>query len=115
MELLRHAGMFAILTLVICVAPLVMGVVYVIRPSEARLALLRPFTLAGIFAALSGTMLGMLNLLRGIGVAPEPLESYRIVALGASESLVPVFVGFASLAVTWLLVAVGMSRGRAEF
>ena len=30
--------------------------------------------------------------------------------VGAAESLVPMFVGFASLTVAWLLVAVGMGR-----
>jgi hypothetical protein len=42
------------------------------------------------------------------------VESYRIAVIGASESLVAVFVGFACLSVAWLLVAVGMSRGREE-
>jgi hypothetical protein len=31
-------------------------------------------------------------------------------ATGAAESLVTMFVGFASLTVAWLLVAVGMGR-----
>ncbi|HEV2985143.1 MAG TPA: hypothetical protein VGX46_12170 [Vicinamibacterales bacterium] len=37
-------------------------------------------------------------------------ESYRVIAVGAAESLVPVLVGFASLTMAWLLVAVGMGR-----
>jgi hypothetical protein len=32
--------------------------------------------------------------------------------MGASEALVPVFVGFACLTFSWLLVAIGMSRSR---
>jgi hypothetical protein len=115
MELLRHAGIFALLSLAIDLVPLVMALVYVIRPTEQRLALMRPLSLAGIFAALSGGVLGFLNVLRGIGITRDPsVESYRLAALGASESLVVVFVGFASLTVAWLLVAVGMSRGREE-
>ncbi|HSL21019.1 MAG TPA: hypothetical protein VK886_05745 [Vicinamibacterales bacterium] len=113
MEMLRHAGIFALLTLAIDLVPLVMATVYVARPTERRLALIRPLSLAGLFGALSGGTLGFLNVLHGIGVAPEFSASfYRRTALGASESLVPVFVGFACLAVAWLLVAVGMSRER---
>jgi hypothetical protein len=34
----------------------------------------------------------------------------RQAAVGAAESLVPVFPGFACLTVAWLLVAAGMGR-----
>jgi hypothetical protein len=115
MELLRQAGIFALLSLAIDFVPLGMALVYVVAPTERRLALMRPLSLAGIFAALSGGVLGFINVLRVIGI-PRDLsaESYRIGLIGASEALVPVFVGFASLTVAWLLVAVGMSRARVE-
>ena len=58
MDMLRQASLFALLTLVIDVVPLVMAVVYVIRPTERHLALMRPLSLAGLFAALSGGVLG---------------------------------------------------------
>jgi len=115
MDLLRHAGNFALLTLVIDLVPLVMAVVYVVRPTERALALMRPFSLAGLFAALSGGALGFLHVLRGIGATPEfTPAAYARIATGASEALVSTFVGFACLSAAWLLVAVGMSRGRAE-
>jgi hypothetical protein len=113
MELLRHASIFALLTLAITLVPLGTAVVYVARPTERRLTLMRPLSLAGIFASLSGTMLGLINALRVIGITQEPSpDTYRIAVLGTSESFVPVFVGFASLTVAWLLVAVGMNRER---
>ena len=115
MDVLHSAGWFAKLTLAMGVVPLLMAVTYVIRPTERRLALMRPFSLAGIFAALAGGALGLLNVLRGIGMTPERFaDSYRRMAIGASESLVPMFVGFSCLTVAWLLVAVGMSRDRGE-
>jgi hypothetical protein len=115
MEILRHAGIFALLTLAIDLVPLVMASIYVVRPTERHLALMRPFSLAGLFAALSGGVLGFLHVLRGIGATPEFSQaSYGRIAVGASESLVPMFVGFACLSVAWLLVAVGMSRDRVE-
>jgi hypothetical protein len=53
--------------------------------------------------------------LLGFGIRGEStLQSYRVMAIGASESLVPMFVGFACLSVAWLLVGVGMIRNRLE-
>lgn len=115
MELLRQAGGLALLTLVIDFVPLVMAVIYVINPTERNLALMRPLSLAGLFAAMAGGVVGFLHVLRGIAVTPEfTQEAYSRIAAGASESLVPTFVGFACLSVAWLLVAAGMSRHRAE-
>lgn len=115
MEILQHAGIFALLTLAIDLVPLAMASIYVVRPTERHLALMRPFSLAGLFAALSGGVLGFLHVLRSIGSTPEFSQaSYSRIAVGASESLVPMFVGFGCLSVAWLLVAVGMSRDRAE-
>ena len=78
MELLRHAGIFALLSLAIDLVPLVMAAVYVVRPTERNLALMRPLSLAGLFAALAGGILGFLHVLRGIGSTPVLSEgSYR--------------------------------------
>ena len=115
MEMLQGAGFFAKLTLSIAFTPLVVAVMYAARPTERRLALMRPFSLAGIFAALAGGVLGMLNVLRFFGMTADPsAESYRRMAIGTAESLVPMFVGFSCLTAAWLVVAVGMSRGRVE-
>jgi hypothetical protein len=115
LELLRQAGILALLSLAIDFVPLVMAVAYVVRPSERRLALMRPLSLAGLFAALTGGVVGFLHVLAGIARDSEPFaESYRQVAAGASEALVPAFVGFGCLTFAWLLVAVGMSRSRVE-
>jgi hypothetical protein len=115
MDVLRHAGIFALLTLAIDFVPVVMAIAYVIRPTERRLALMHPLSLAGLFAALSGSVVGFINVLRGIGMTPEfPVDAYRRIATGAAEALVPTFVGFGCLTTAWLLVAVGMSRSRVE-
>jgi hypothetical protein len=110
MEMLRQASLFALLTLMLAVVPLVTAVVYVIRPTERNLALMRPLSLAGLFAALAGGVLGFINVLRFVWTRDLTTEGYRVMAVGAAESLVTLFVGFASLAVAWLLVAVGMGR-----
>jgi hypothetical protein len=110
MDMLRQASLFALLTLILGFVPLVMAAVYVIRPTERHLALMRPLSLAGLFAALAGGVLGFINVLRFVWTRELTAETYRVMAVGASESLVSMFVGFASLAVAWLLVAVGMGR-----
>jgi hypothetical protein len=109
-ETLRQAGIVALLSLIVAVLPLGMGVAYAFRPTEQRLALMRPISLAGIFAALCGFLSGLINILRGIAVSkPVPFD---LVALGLSEALVPLFVGFGCLTVAWLCVALGLRRHR---
>jgi len=108
--MLREMGLFALLTLILALVPLVMAGVYVIRPTERHLALMRPLSLAGLFAAISGCVLGVINVLKFVWTRDLTAETYRVMAVGAAESLVPVLVGFACLTVAWLLVAVGMGR-----
>jgi hypothetical protein len=108
--MLREASLFALLTLILGLVPLGMAILYAIRPTERHLALMRPLSLVGLFAAIAGTVLGFINVLRVVWTRELTAEAYRAMAVGAAESLVPVFVGFASLTVAWLLVAIGMGR-----
>ena len=111
MDLWHSAGWFAKLTLTIDLVPLAMAVVYVVRPTDHHLALMRPLSLAGLFSALSGTAIGSINVLRAAGMRPDAFtDTYRIATIGAAESLVPMFAGFAALTAAWLLVAAGMAR-----
>jgi hypothetical protein len=110
MDMLRQLGLMALLTLVLGLVPLVMAIVYVARPTERNLALMRPLSLAGIFSAITGCVLGLINVLRFVWTRGLSEETYRVMAIGAAESLVPVLVGFGSLTAAWLLVAVGMGR-----
>jgi hypothetical protein len=102
---------FAKLTLLIGLAPMVMAVAYAIRPSEQRLALMRPLSLASIFAALSGLLVGVTAVLVGVGATDDAsAQAWRRSAVGLAEALVPPFVTFAFLAVAWIGVALGMRR-----
>lgn len=97
--------------MVVGVAPLAMGIAVAIRPSEQRLSLMRPLSLAGIFAAVSSLLLGLTNVSYGVATTetPEP-TGLRYAAIGFAEAVVPAFVSFASLTAAWLLVAVGMRK-----
>jgi len=110
MDTLRNMGLAALVSLLLTLTPLAMALAYVIRPSERRLALMRPLSLAGLFAALTGTAGGFINVFVGLGKRGFTTETYTISAIGTAESLVPLFVGFACLTVAWLLVAAGMGR-----
>jgi hypothetical protein len=106
---LSQASLVALASILIGVVPLAMGIFYVIWPTEQRLALMRPLSLATIFAVLSGSVLGVLNVLVATGRSqasgfPQPAWQ------GLAEALVPIFVGFGCLTVAWLCVAVGLWR-----
>jgi hypothetical protein len=110
-EVLIHASVIALTCMLVPVATLATAVVYAVRPDERGLALMRPLSLASIFAAFCAFFSGAINILRGIGVSPALApDGWRRVALGASESLVPLFVAFGCLTVAWLVVTVGMRR-----
>lgn len=107
---LADASIMALLSMAVPLAPMVMGIIYAIRPTEARLALMRPLSLAGIFAGLTGFCLGAINILAGIGSTSTALTDNRIFYVGLAESAVTLFVCFGCLTVAWLCVALGLRR-----
>ena len=109
LEMLSHASIVALLSLVIGVLPAGLGVAYAIRPTEQRLALMRPMSLAGIFGGLSGSLSGAINVLSLLWITETPVDA-KVLAVGAAEALVPVFVAFGALTIAWLCAAVGLRR-----
>ena len=111
MEIFRifsNMGIAALLSIVVSSISMLAGAAYMFRPTEQRLALMRPLSLAGIFAGLNGASLGAINTLRGLWL--EPPRDGRILAIASAESIVPLYVAFSCLMVAWLCVAVGMRR-----
>ena len=108
-DMLSQAGIAAKVSIFMGIVPLGMGIVYAIWPTEQRLAMMRPLSLATIFAVLSGSTLGMLNVLRSMGLS-ETAAFSRVAAIGSAEALVPLFFGFGCLTGAWLCVALGMWR-----
>lgn len=111
MEALKNAGVVSVLTMLVSMAPLVAGLAFALWPSEQRLALMRPLSLAGIFAAVANVFLGLTNSLIGIasprnGVVPGTAHVAHMLA----ETSVPPFVSFGCLTVAWLCVAIGMRK-----
>jgi biopolymer transport protein ExbB/TolQ len=108
-HLLSEASILALCSLVVCLLPLAVAILYVVRPTEQRLALMRPVSLSAIFAGLCSLLAGMINILRNLGATSSPI-SIQPVAIGLSEAMVPPFVGFGCLTVAWLLVVLGLRR-----
>jgi hypothetical protein len=101
----------AFVGLLVSAAPLVMGVIFAISPNERRLALMRPLSLAAIFAGLSNLLLGAINVLRGL----ERTQSFdpaglRGAFVGTAEGIALTLLTFACLTVAWLCVAIGMRK-----
>jgi hypothetical protein len=108
-DALKNASIVAKMSMFMGVVPLAMGVVYAVWPTEQRLALMRPLSLATIFAAISGSILGLINVFLYVGTKGTGAFS-SVAAIGVSEALVPVFFGFGCLTVAWLAVALGLWR-----
>lgn len=106
--MLRQMGLASLVSIVVSLLPLIAGGAYLFKPSEQRLAMMRPLSLAGIFAGLNGSSLGAINTLRGLWL--EPPRDGRILAISAAESIVPLYVAFSCLMIAWLCVAFGMRR-----
>jgi hypothetical protein len=104
----RQMGIAALVSILISFLPLVAAAVYLFRPTEQRLAMMRPLSLAGIFAGLNGSTLGAINTLRGLWL--DPPRDGRLLAIASAESIVPLYVSFSCLMLAWLLVAAGMRR-----
>jgi hypothetical protein len=108
-EVLANAGIAALASMFVGVLPLAMAVVYAIWPNEQRLTLIRPLSIATMFAAIAGLSLGFINELRYISRTGQLAFSAQIAA-GLAEGLAPAFFAFGCLTLTWLCVTIGLSR-----
>ena len=109
MEVFANAGIMALASMFVGLLPLTLGIVYAIWPSEQRLMLLRPLSLATVFAGVAGVTLGFINELRFIARS-ETVAFSQVIAAGLAESLVPPFFAFGCLTVAWLCVTIGLWR-----
>jgi hypothetical protein len=110
MEVLSQIGPFAKLSLLVSLLPLGVAIAYAIRPTERTLMLMRPASLATIFAAICSCAVGAAMICQALSATPPgPIDMPRVY-VGLAETCVPVIVGFGFLAVSWLLIAAGMLR-----
>jgi len=108
---LSNAGPVALFGMLVALLPVGVAVLYAFRPSEHLLALLRPLSLATIFAALNTFLSGMAAVARLLPkyVTPAGVKLDWLAHM-LTETITPMFVAFGCLAAAWLCVAVGMIR-----
>ena len=107
--MLANAGVMALASMFVGALPLIMGVAYAIWPNEQRLTLMRPLSLAAVFASVGGMAMGFISELRFVARS-QTMSFTPQVAIGTAESLVPLFFGFGCLTVGWLCVTLGLWR-----
>jgi hypothetical protein len=106
------ASYASLLGFVICIVPAIAGAWFALRPTERLLSIMRPLTLGALFAALCSFVLAIANGFIAISMMSGlDLAGVRVVGAVFMEGLAPVVASFASLAVAWFLVAIGMRRG----
>lgn len=107
--LIGTPGVVATLGMLVAVVTVAMGLWCAVKPDERRLALMRPLSLATIFAGICSFAAGLANMLQGIADTGAPVN-WRAVSMGGAETLVPIVTAFGCLTVAWLLVALGLRR-----
>jgi hypothetical protein len=101
---------FAHLTMAIALAVFGLGVSHALRPTAQKLMLMRPVSLAAIFATFSGLLWGWIAVLSQTAATPDGHLPVVTFDQGIAASLITGFVCFGFLAAAWALVAVGMLR-----
>lgn len=104
-----NLGLMALVSMIVGLLPLGMGIAYAFSPSEQRLMLLRPLSLAAVFAGLNGMAAGFINEFRYLAGTGE-MSFTPQVAMATGESLFPLFFNFGCLTIAWLCVTLGLWR-----
>lgn len=107
---IRNLGLAGLFGLLITALPMLLGLAYAVRPNERWLALMRPLSLAGIFAATANVFLAVANEMVWVSrnTVTSPFDPR--LAAGWAESAVVGFASFVFLTVGWLAVAIGMRK-----
>jgi hypothetical protein len=103
-------SMFEKLTMVVALAAFGLAVSHAFRPTAQKLALMRPVSLAAIFATFSGLLGGWIAVLGQTAATPDGHVPTVVFYQGIGASLITGFFCFGFLAAAWALVAVGMLR-----
>jgi type IV secretory pathway protease TraF len=112
-HMLGEISLFAQLTMAVAIVAFSVAVAYVFRPTEQKLVLMRPVSLAVIFTTVSGVLGGWIALLSSIAARPDGHVPLAVLSRGIGESFVVGFVSFGLLGASWMLVTVGVLRRHA--
>jgi len=101
---------FVLFILVVGVAAVAVASSFAINPRERTLAVLRPLTASTAFATVSAVLAGIAMALKNGADGMLSADALVLLVAGLAESAVPGVLGFALLAVAWLLAALGFRR-----
>jgi hypothetical protein len=91
--------------------PLGLGIGMLARPSQRWYEMLRPVTIAMVFASLWICGTGWTNILVGLSATrPWTIQIAPRVCAGLAEMLVPAVAATAVLTIAWSLAAIGLRR-----
>src|SRR5204862_2620180 len=97
-DLLGQLGLFAKLTMAVAIVAFSLAVAYVFRPTEQKLVLMRPVSLATIFATVSGLLGGWIAVLASTAATPDGHLPGPTLYRGIAQSRTVGFVPFGVLA-----------------
>jgi hypothetical protein len=112
-EFIRAGGYPTIVTLVFGVIILVLGGLFVWRPSERRYRVLKAMSTATCFSVIGGVCSNFAAVMSKVPNHPEWSKSpdvHLIVMYGIGEALTTAILGFTILSLAWLMAAVGQRR-----
>ena len=112
-DFLRAGGVAMWLILLVGIVMLITSISFAWRRAEHKLVMIRPLSVAMVFATLSGICSNLGATVTHIAGRPELATGAAFSSAlleGIGESLAPAILGFAVLTVCWLIVAVGMRR-----
>jgi len=110
MDLIGQISPFAKLTMAVAIAAFGLAVAYAVHPTDQKLVLMRPVSLAAIFTTISGLLGGWIAVLASTAATPDGHLPVASLYRGIAESLTVGFVSFGLLGTGWMLVAVGVLR-----
>ena len=115
-DFLRAGGWSIWLVLLLTAILLVTAGRFVLDPRPARLAVIRALTLTQVFAVAMGVSSNFMAVMFNVTSRDELAESpdlHLLLLRGLGESVTPAVLGFTSLALAWMFVAVGTRRRHA--
>jgi hypothetical protein len=111
MNPLANASLFALFGIVINAMPMIAGFAFAVRPTAARLAMVRALTVMGVFVALANIFSGGINVLIGLArQSPLEPEPPALLYTATAEVMVIPFACFVFLALAWAGVAIGLRK-----
>jgi len=113
LEFIRSGGIVMFVILAFGGATLVVAAMHARRPTVRRYDLVKSLSVATVFATLTGTAAGFAAVMHKVPLSPEWSHSpdlHLIVMTGLGEATSNAILGFAIMAICWMLVAIGTRR-----